>query len=218
MHKIKILIVDDHNLFRAGIKTILSHNPQIEIAGETDNGAQALIMATKLKPDVILLDYEMPQYNGIEVAAKIIKEVPTSKILIITMHDSDSDTILKAVEIGVLGFISKNSRLSEFNAAITTVYNGENYYKDNISNIITPHLVAFKQNKNIDNIESGLSRREYEITKLIGEGYNSATIAEKLFISKRTVEVHKFNILKKINGRSTADIVKYAIKNKIIKY
>lgn len=218
MHKIKILIVDDHNLFRAGIKTILSHNPQIEIAGETDNGAQALIMATKLKPDVILLDYEMPQYNGIEVAAKIIKEVPTSKILIITMHDSDSDTILKAVEIGVLGFISKNSRLSEFNAAITTVYNGENYYKDNISNIITPHLVAFKQNKSIDNIESGLSRREYEITKLIGEGYNSATIAEKLFISKRTVEVHKFNILKKINGRSTADIVKYAIKNKIIKY
>lgn len=218
MHKIKILIVDDHNLFRAGIKTILSHNPQIEIAGETDNGAQALIMAAKLKPDVILLDYEMPQYNGIDVAAKIIKEVPASKILIITMHDSDSNTILKAVEIGVLGFISKDSRLSEFNAAITTVYNGKNYYKDSISNIITPHLVAFKQNKSIDNIESGLSRREYEITKLIGEGYNSATIAEMLFISKRTVEVHKFNILKKINGRSTADIVKYAIKNKIIKY
>ncbi len=218
MHKIKILIVDDHNLFRAGIKTILSHNPQIEIAGETDNGAQALIMAAKLKPDVILLDYEMPQYNGIDVAAKIIKEVPASKILIVTMHDSDSNTILKAVEIGVLGFISKDSRLSEFNAAITTVYNGKNYYKDSISNIITPHLVAFKQNKSIDNIESGLSRREYEITKLIGEGYNSATIAEKLFISKRTVEVHKFNILKKINGRSTADIVKYAIKNKIIKY
>lgn len=217
MDKIKLLVVDDHNLFRAGIKTILSKNTAIEVVGETDNGAQAVIMAIKIKPDVILLDYEMPQYNGIDVAVKILKEIPEAKILMVSMYDREPETILKAIEVGVLGFISKDSGLAEFNNAVIEVSKGENYFKGDISSLITPHLVAYRQNKNVASKEKILSDRELEIAKLIGEGYRSAAIAEKLFISKRTVEVHKSNIVRKINGTSTADIVKYVITNKIIK-
>jgi DNA-binding NarL/FixJ family response regulator len=217
MDKVRILIVDSHNLFRAGIKLMLLRVPKYEVVGESDNGTQAIIQAGKLEPGIILLNAEIPQYDGIDLAMKIIQESPTAKILLISEHINKMELVTSAMYTGIYGFITKNASIDELLLAFDNISNGKKYLSvDNSSFSFQDYTDNNVKRLLHDSRKSLLTNREIEITKLISSGYKNSEISKKLFISKRTVEVHKANILKKINGNVTADIVRYAIVNNII--
>jgi len=210
MHKIKTIIVDDHPLVRIGIKMSLCSSDKIEVIGEASSGVELLKLLENCYPDVILLDVIMPEMSGIE-ATKIIKEkYPNIKILIISAESSE-ETILSLVGLGIDGFISKQENPNEIAKAITEISNGENYYGSDISMILNSIKIAKQSCNTIE-----LTSRENEIVQLICDGLSAKEIAEQLFITNRTVEIHKENIFKKFGFRNSVELVKFAIKNKIV--
>lgn len=210
MEKIRTIIVDDHQLVRIGIRMSLTSCKNIEIVGEAASGVELLNLLESIETDVVLLDIIMPEMSGIETT-KILKEkYPNIKILIISAESSE-DVIVTLMELGIDGFISKQAHPSEIAKAITEIFNGGNYYGSDISKIINSIKIA-KQNCNT--IE--LTSRENEIVKLLCDGLSAKEIAEQLFIANRTVEIHKENIFKKLGFRNSVELVKYAIKNKIV--
>jgi DNA-binding NarL/FixJ family response regulator len=213
---ISLLIVDDHSLVRDGIKSLLQDFPIIDTIEEADNGNAAIIKASVMKPDVILMDYEMPKSDGLYATRQILKDNSDAKVLMVSMH-MNQEVIISALEAGVMGFISKDAKANELIHAIKSVYDGEKYFKGKIMEMITPYLInSRKGNKQKVDRKNQLTKREMEITKLIAEGYSPHVIAEKLFISIRTIEVHKTNVFHKLNINSTAELIRWAIKNKII--
>ena len=218
MNVFKVLIINNHNILKAGLRVILSKYPKFKLIDNVSNEMQAIIQAIKQKIDIIILDYEMPIYNGIYIANKIINELPEAKILMIS-NNYNHKIIFEAIDTGILGFISKDVSIAEFLEALDKISQGEYYYKGKIAELIVPHLINKLQNKkspiSSHKNKELLSKREIEIVKLYCEGFKTSNIAEKLFISPRTVEVHKTNIIKKIKGNNIADIIRYAIINKL---
>ncbi len=219
MKKTRLILVDDHPIVRDGIFAALMKVNHIEIAGEASNGDELmrLIDENKVKADVILLDLSMPKMSGSEVA-KILKEKhPHLKILVFSSY-TDEDSIFSAIQAGADGFLPKDAMRDELVTAIEEIQNGKEYLSKNIPNTI---LMKYISKSRLDNykdndIESQLTKREMEILKLIAEGLHYKEIGDKLFISARTVETHKNNIMQKLSLNSTIELVKYAIKNKLI--
>lgn len=207
-----VLIVDDHKIVRLGLKSYLFGNNSFQVYGEAENAEQAIEMAQKLNPAIILMDVILPGLSGIEATAIIKKRNPESKILILTSNN-DQETIIGSVEAGADGFLSKEAEKEEFIKAIDTVIDGENFYGKSSVEIVNEYL---KNSENSEKIKSVLSTREIEIIALFCEGLSFKEIGEKTFTSPRTVETHKKNILKKLGLKTTVDMVKYAIKNGII--
>jgi len=208
----KILLVDDHTLFRNGLKMLLDTLPGYEVTGEASNGKEFLELIRKNQYDIIFLDIEMPEINGIEAAKRALEINPALKIITLSMY-GDEEYYDQMVDAGAKGFLLKNTNLQEVKTAIDTVLNGGNYFSQELMQNL---LRNYKITKAQKTPESELSEREIEILLLISEGLSNQEIGDRLFISKRTVEKHRANILDKTKCKNTAGLVMYAIKNQLI--
>jgi len=215
MKKIKIILTDDHRLFRDGIKSILDDVEDIIVIGEASNHKELFSIIKNDTPDIVILDINLPEVSGIKIT-KILKEkYPEIKILILSMFNEE-EFVINALEAGAWGYLPKDIQKNELLEAIYTINSGEEYYSRDISKIfIKKHI--HKLNVGVQEKNPKLTAREIEIIKLVSEGLKNSEIAEKLFISVRTVNAHKNNIMKKLKLKSTIEIVKFAIKNGITK-
>jgi len=216
MDKIKILIVDDHALVRDGISAMLVTINDFQIVGEAFNGEDAVHKSSTLSPHIIIMDIMMPEMNGLE-AAKIIREQePHIKIIFLSMEVSEN-FISEAIKVGASGFLPKDSKKSVLVEAIRKVSEGGKYFNQTISEIIFEgfYKKSVTGSKPVPAQNDKISKREMEVIMLIGEGYGNKDIAEKLFISVRTVDAHRNHIMHKLNIHSTAELVKYALKNNL---
>jgi len=213
MSKIKIIIVDDHQLVTDCISLFLKDSEEVEVIGVAHSGQEALKLLKEQRPHVILLDISMPEMTGIEATEIIKKQYSEIKVLILSMH-SDYNNISDAIDAGADGYVPKDVASEELVDAITTVNNDKNYFHTSISDEIIKNY-ATKRKKSTTLLPQ-LTKRELEVLKLFAEGYNNNEIADKLFLSVRTIESHKNHILQKTNMKNSVELIKFAIKNKII--
>lgn len=210
MSKIKIAIVDDHQLFRDGLAGLLSKHVDFEIMANLPDGEPLLKLITKQElPDIILLDLTMPGIDGFEILEKLKKHLKKIRIIVISMHD-DGNYILKCAKAGAYGYLMKNADEEELTTAIHKVYRGARYYNTEISAMMFDNLSL--QNS----ISEKLTKREIEVLKCLSEGLTAKEIAEKMFISTRTVETHRANMMKKLDVKNTAELIKRAAQLKLI--
>jgi len=202
--KTKIMIADDHQMFSDGLVSIFQHDDEIQIVGIASDGKALLDLLAQKSTDVVLMDLSMPTMNGEEASQEILQHYPDVKIIVLTMHHT-SDVVLPLVDLGVHGFMLKNSGKSELKTAIAKVMEGQGYFSSEIIQII------HKKKNNATN-EIKITRREKEILELIHEGYLSSDIAEKLFISPYTVETHRRNLLNKTDTRNATQLINRAIE------
>jgi len=215
--KVKIIMVDDHQIVRDGIKALISDEDWIDIIGEASNHRELFALLDTLNPDLIMLDISMPEMSGIEIARKLTQERPEIKLLMLSMYMSE-EFITNAIEAGAKGYLTKTTTQEEILNALKTIVDGGEFYSDSVSNILLKSFIKKTQNKTSESKEQAitLTKRENEILKLFAEGLSNKEIADKLFISIRTVESHKNNIMQKLELKSTVELIKYAIRNKII--
>lgn len=213
MEKIRVMITDDHSLIREGLKQLLEFDGSIEIVGEASNGMECLEKLKECNPEVLLLDINMPEKNGIEVLKQMKTENLQVKVLILTVHN-EMDYLMQAVDIGVDGYILKDSESSELKKAIRTVRSGENYIQPSLIPALNSQLLNRDTDK--DRI-SLLTNRELEVLVQVANGMFNKEIATNLKISERTVKNHISNIFKKIDVSDRTQAAVFAIKNNIIK-
>jgi DNA-binding NarL/FixJ family response regulator len=210
--KIKIIIVDDHEIFRNGLKMVLGKLNYVNLIGEAENGDVFMGLIKKEKPEIVLMDIEMPVMNGIEAAEKALAIYPDLKIIALTMFNDD-EYVKSMMDVGVKGFLIKNINKDTLDKAILTVYNGGNYYSEELFEFFSKQLT--KEKKSEDN-QLELTRREKEILQLLCEGLSNKEIADELFISERTVLGHKTNLMIKTNCKNSLSLMAYAIKHKLV--
>ncbi len=210
---IRVMLADDHILMREGIRQLLECDSTIEIVGEVSNGEQCIQMIRKVKPQVLLLDINMPVKNGIEVLKEIRQNKWNVKVLILTVHN-EIEYLLKALDIGVDGYILKESEFSELQKAIHAVFSGESYIQPSLIPILNNRMVL--RDKDKDKIEE-LTKRELEVLIEVANGKLNKEIANELKISERTVKNHISNIFKKIDVSDRTQAAVFAIKNDLIK-
>lgn len=217
MEKIKLILVDDHQLVRAGIANLLSGESGFEIAGEASDARELFDLLKTIQPDIVVLDIALPGLSGIEITKKLHNDFPGIRILILSMHTSE-EFIFNAINSGARGYLPKNTSRKELIEAIYAIHRGEEYFAESISNVILKsYIKKAKSNQPDDeNKESLLSKREIEVLRLFAEGMTNQEIADKLFISIRTVESHKNHIMARLELKTTVDLVKFAIRNNIV--
>lgn len=210
--QIKIVIADDHSMIREGLKQLLELDGDIQVIGEAGNGEECLEIIENLKPDVVLLDINMPVMNGLKMLELLrSSKNKKQKILILTIHN-EVEYLMKAVEIGVEGYVLKDAESSVLKKAIYTIYSGENYIDFTLVPMLNEKLAQEKEKVE----EEKLTRREIEVLKLLAEGLFNKEIAYKLSISEKTVKNHVSNIFKKIGVFDRTQAAVYAIKNNIV--
>lgn len=213
MEKIRVMIADDHSLIREGLKQLLEFDGSIEVVGEVSNGVECLERMNEYNPEVLLLDINMPEKNGIEVLKQMKADDSKIKVLILTVHN-EMDYLMKAIDIGVDGYILKDSESTELKKAIKAVRDGENYIQPSLIPALNSQLLNRDTDK--DKISS-LTNRELEVLVQVANGMFNKEIATYLNISERTVKNHISNIFKKIDVSDRTQAAVFAIKNNIIK-
>jgi two-component system response regulator NreC len=211
--KIRILICDDHTLFVEGIKAMLRGEASLDIVGEARDGRQAVGLVKQLKPDVILMDVSMPDMNGFDATRRVRDIDPEVKVLMLTMHDEE-ELVARCLEAGAAGYIMKDAPASQLLYAIETVRKGERYLSPNVLKKVVDGYV--RNTNRPQTSYDRLTAREREILKLLAEGLTVKEIAIRLNLSVKTVEVHKHNLMKKIDVHDKAELIKYAIQKKLI--
>lgn len=213
MNKIRVMIADDHELIREGLKQLLELEGDIEVVSEAGNGTECLEKLRRTEPDVLLLDINMPMQNGIEVLQKIRDRNMNTRVLILTVHN-EVEYLVKAVDIGVNGYLMKDSTSGELRKAIYSVMKNENYIQSSLIPLLNSKLVA----RDIDNEKiEDLTKREIEVLINIANGMSNKEIANNLEISERTVKNHISNIFKKIDVSDRTQAAVFAIRNNLIK-
>jgi DNA-binding NarL/FixJ family response regulator len=208
---INIVLADDHVLVRDGIKALLEDQDGITVIDEASNGKEALEVISNNKPDVLIVDIRMPEMNGIEVVANISKHYPDVKTLVLSMHDSE-EYVVKSIQAGADGYLLKGASKEEFLKAINIVASGGKYFTGDVSSIIMNNFVngntaKVKQLSNeAKELPFKLTKREKQILNLVLDLKNNKDIAEELQISKRTTEVHRFNLMKKLNAKNLQEL------------
>ncbi|HNW68996.1 MAG TPA: response regulator transcription factor [Bacteroidales bacterium] len=215
MKTIKIVLADDHQIFRDGIKALLSDEQHIEVIAEASNGEELLSLLKVVKPDVLVLDISMPRISGIELAKTISEAYPEIRILILSMH-KNNDFVINAMINGAKGYLPKDTSRKELLDAINTIYHGDEYLGKLISTNILKSYIGRTHSGNESFKDEQLTLREKDIIRLVGQGLANKEIADRLFISIRTVDSHKNHIMNKLKIKSTAELIIYGIKNKII--
>lgn len=207
MYRSKILIADDHSMIRDGVKNLLAKNKDLTVVGEASSGREAVSKYSDLHPDLVILDISMPDMNGMEVAQEILRGNAEAKIIILSMYD-DEDYISRCMEYGVKGYVVKNETGEELDYAVKTVLNGQNYFSSQVQQVIFKKYSNNVTKKKEKEPDVKLTSREVEIVKLISEGLTSQQMADKLFISPRTVETHRANLMKKTGVKNSIELVK----------
>lgn len=213
--KISIVLVDDHAIVRDGIKYLLEDEENLVVIGEGSNGLEAIKLVEEKQPDLLIIDVRMPEMNGIE-AVKIINQKPTkTKAIVLSMHDSE-EYILESIDAKAMGYLLKDASKAEILKAIYTVYNGEKYFSGDISNVIVNNLLKKSNSPITDSINTkgsddpkdthNLTKKEIEILHLILLGRTNKEISEELNKSKRTIETHRFNLMKKLNVKNLIEL------------
>ncbi|MFO7259045.1 MAG: response regulator transcription factor [Bacteroidota bacterium] len=211
MTPIRLLLADDHPLIREGIRSLLSGNERLQVAGEVEDG-QALIDAYKrLQPDVVLADIKMPRVTGLEALRELVKEFPNIRFVVLTMHE-EREYVINALRLGASGYVMKNAERDELIKAVITVYEGGRYFSPEVANILADAVSG-----NATPALPEVSPREKEVLDLVAHGLSTKQVADKLGISTRTVETHRINMLKKLKVSNTAELIRKAIELNIIK-
>lgn len=211
---VNIVVVDDHKLFREGVKFVLTRNSQFNIAGEASNGVDLLELLAHVEADLVLMDIDMPRMNGIEASERVLASYPHLKIITLSMH-GDQAHYLRMIEVGVKGFVLKDAGGSELVKAIETVSKGDNYFSQELlMNIILTKKQAPSGTSLQQQLE--ISDREIDVLRLVCQAYTNAQIAEKLFISPKTVEGHKARLMQKTDTKNAVALVLFAIKNRLV--
>ncbi|WP_010134393.1 response regulator transcription factor [Ochrovirga pacifica] len=215
MSQINILLVDDHLLVRNGLRSLLESEPNFTVVGEGTNGQEGVDMTLSLKPDILIIDVRMPVMNGIDAVSELTKLSTETKSIILSMHDSE-EYILKAISAGASGYLLKDTNKEEFVKAITSVYNGGKYFSGDTTDAIVKSLinggatVPQRPTPVSRNEVSKLTKKETEILEFILNGNTNLEIAEKLGKSKRTIETHRFNLMKKLDVKNLVELSKKA--------
>jgi len=214
---IKILIVDDHKLIRDGISSFLSDNSKYELIGEASDGIEALNAIKIQNPDLIITDLNMPNMDGMELIAQVRKLYPNIKLIVLSMVD-ETQYIRQVLKLGANGYLLKNSGIDEVKAAIDAVLKGNNFFSGEVTNSIMSQLTSGVKKKKVGRFDNAftLTKREKEILKLIIQEYNNGEIADKLFISIRTVDAHKRNMIEKTGSKNMAGLLVWAINNDVL--
>jgi DNA-binding NarL/FixJ family response regulator len=216
MPKIRCLLVDDHTLFRQGVCRLLESEPDVEVAGESPDAADAIEKARELRPDVVLMDIGMPGLSSFEAARQIRRNQPETKVLFLTMYE-DEDYLVRCLEVGAAGYVLKDTPAPQLVAAVRDVSKGGRYLSSQVvSKLVEDFRARVDENRLRPRIAT-LTPREREILKLLAEGNSVKEVAVVLALSVKTVEAHKFNLMRKLDIHNKAQLVTYAIQKKIIK-
>lgn len=214
MDKISVLIADDHSLMRQGLKQIVELENDLQVVGQATNGQEAVDMAKKMNPDVILMDINMPVLNGLQAIKEIRDAGLDSRIVVLTIHE-DREYLFKTLQYGANAYVLKDADSDILITAIRTVYNGQNYIQHNMTSELVKEFNRITKNEKQRNPENSLTQREIEVLELIAEGMLNKNIAKKLFISEKTVKNHVSNIFRKLNVTDRTQAAIYALKNNI---
>jgi DNA-binding NarL/FixJ family response regulator len=210
---IRVLLADNHTLVRAGLRALLQNIKGIEVVAEAGDGREALQLIEIHQPDMVLMDIAMPEMNGLEATARLVKEFPLVRVIILSMH-ANEEYVLQSLRIGAMGYVIKDAGLSELELAIRAVAQGETY----LSPPVSKHVVADYVRRVSDESTSveQLTSRQREILQLIAEGRTTKEIAELLYISVKTVETHRMQLMKRLNIHDVAGLVRYAIRTGLV--
>ncbi len=216
MKKIKVLLAEDHTIVRKGIRSLLDDDKDIEVVDEAEDGREAIEKAEKLQPDVVVMDITMPGLNGLEATRQIKKHFPEIKVLILSMH-ANEEYIFQTLRAGASGYLIKKAAPRDLILAIQAAKRGESFLSPSISRTVIEEYIkkAEKTNEEEGPFER-LTDREREVLQLIAEGYSNREIADKLYISTKTVETHRSHLMEKLNINNVADLTKYAIRKGLI--
>ena len=211
---LKLLVADDHEIVRKGLRAILEAQPDWKVVGEAADGRQTVSMVKELRPDIVVLDVSMPALNGLDATRQIVKERPDTKVLILTMHQADP-LIREVLEAGAKGYLLKSDASRDLVSAVEAVRHNKNFFTSYVTQVI---LDTYLDGDTSPEASSGdrLTSREREIIQLLAEGKSSKETAVALGISTKTAETHRANIMRKLDFHCVADVVRYAIRNNII--
>jgi two-component system response regulator NreC len=215
MKKIKLLVADDHKIFRQGIKKLLEEESDLQVVGEASDGRDAVKKATELKPDVILMDIAMANLNGLEATRHIKKQLPSAKVIMVTMHKNE-EYVLQSFQAGASGFILKEGAVEELVSAIRSINSDKSFLSPSISKTLIDAYMRKMETGKTETPFDLLTDREREVLQLIAEGYTNREVAKSLFISVKTVEAHRAHIMQKLNIHDIAKLVKYAIQKGLV--
>lgn len=208
----KLLIADDHEAIRNGVRSIVAARQQWRIVAEASNGHEALSLAQETQPDIAIIDYSLPQMNGLELTQALRREVPRAEVLIYTMHDRE-DIVQKVLRAGARGYVLKSDPGPDLIAAVEALLMRKPYFSGAVSEALLDHFLDSSHSRND---ASMLTTREREVVQLIAEGKINKEMAHILSISVKTVETHRASVMHKLNLKTTADLVRYAVRNNII--
>ncbi len=213
MKKVRILIADDHELVREGLRRVLESHRDWEVCAEAVNGRDAVEKAREFRPDLAILDFSMPELNGIEVTRQICRILPRTEVLVLTMHETES-LVRDVLAAGARGFILKSDAGRVLVQAVETLLQHKPFFTAKVSELVLQGYLNPTQTPGDD--DGSLSPRERQIVQLVAEGKSSKEVADALNISVKTVETHRANVLRKLGLRSVSDLVRYAVRNKIV--
>jgi DNA-binding NarL/FixJ family response regulator len=208
---IRVLIADDHKIMLAGLRSLLEKQNYIEVVGEAENGRKAVQMAREKKPDVVVMDVSMPDLNGIEATTQIKESLPETRVIALSMH-SDKRFVMGMLRAGAAGYLLKDCASQELANAITQVAGGKKYLSPEITGVVIDDFLQGGSAEEDETVASVLSAREREVLQLIAEGWSTKQIASHLYVSIKTIETHRRQIMKKLDLHSIADLTKYAIR------
>jgi DNA-binding NarL/FixJ family response regulator len=212
---IRIVLADDHQIVRQGLRALLSAEADFSVVGEASTGIEAVQLVERLRPDILVSDMMMPELNGMEVTRQCVKRSPDTRVIILSMHSNEA-YVLKALQNGASGYVLKDSSVDELVQAVRDILTGERYLSPPISERMIDTYVQKTKDTTLDDPYETLTNREREIFHLVAEGYSSTEIANRLSISSRTVETHRANIMRKLNLRNQAEIIRYALTHGIL--
>jgi DNA-binding NarL/FixJ family response regulator len=208
---IRVLIADDHKIMLAGLRSLLEKQTDFDVIGEADNGRKAVLMAQKKKPDVVVMDVSMPDLNGMEATTQIIESLPDTRVVALSMH-SDKRFVMGMLSAGASGYLLKDCASEELANAIHQVVKGKKYLSPEITGVVIDDFLLGGASEKGTTVASQLSPREREVLQLIAEGWSTKQIASHLYVSIKTIETHRRQIMKKLDLHTIADLTKYAIR------
>jgi DNA-binding NarL/FixJ family response regulator len=213
---LRILVADDHELFRRGVRNLLEAEPNWEVVAEASDGQEAFERAKELRPEIVVLDVGMPRLNGLEAARRIRRELPQIKLLILTMHDSER-LAWEVLNSGARGYVTKSDTARDLVNAIGALQRDETFFTPRVDRMILDAYLEGRTSKNVKTVPGEqLTSRQREIVQLLAEGKSSKEVSAVLNLSVKTVETHRANIMKRLNCHCVSDLVRYAIRNSII--